>query len=62
VTLRAESRIPDPESRDDATITHALNRLTFGTRPGDVDRVRAMGLATWIDQQLHPGRIDDHAA
>ena len=58
----AESRIPNPESRDDATITHALNRLTFGARPGDADRVHAMGLAAWLDQQLHPSRIDDHAA
>ncbi len=40
---------------------HALNRLTFGPRPGDVDRVAAMGVDKWIDQQLHPDRIDDHA-
>src|SRR5262245_27953418 len=59
----AGSRIPDPGSRnDDATITHVLNRLTFGPRPGDVDSVRAMGLASWIDQQLHPERIDDRAS
>ena len=47
---------------DPATLTHVLNRLTFGPRAGEVDRVRQMGLAAWIDQQLHPGRIDDHAA
>ena len=47
---------------DDAAITHALARLTFGARPGDVERVRAIGLATWIDRQLHPERIDDAAA
>ena len=58
----AESRIPNPESRDEATITHILNRLTFGPRSGDVDRVRAMGLSSWIDQQLHPELIDDSAA
>src|SRR6185503_18140543 len=59
----AGSRIPDPGSpSDQATITHVLNRLTFGPRPGDVDRVRAMGLASWIDQQLHPERIDDSGA
>lgn len=58
----AESRIPNPESRDDATIIHVLNRLTFGPRPGEVDRVRAVGLASWIDEQLHPERIDDSAA
>src|SRR6266566_3387842 len=66
----AESRMPlgsargkpNPESRDEATITHVLNRLTFGARPGEAYRVHAMGLATWLDQQLHPPRIDDHAA
>ncbi|HEU5258051.1 MAG TPA: DUF1800 domain-containing protein [Vicinamibacterales bacterium] len=58
-----ESQIPNPESRipDEATITHVLNRLTFGPRPGDVEKVRAIGLAAWIDQQLHPERIDDAA-
>lgn len=40
---------------------HALNRLTFGPRPGDVQRVMAMGVDKWIDQQLHPDKIDDHA-
>jgi uncharacterized protein (DUF1800 family) len=38
---------------------HALNRLTFGLRPGDVDHVLAIGLDKWIDQQLHPDKIDD---
>lgn len=40
---------------------HALNRLTFGPRPGDVDRVLAMGVDRWIDLQLHPEKIDDSA-
>ena len=40
---------------------HALNRLTFGPRPGDVDHVLAIGMDNWIDQQLHPERIDDSA-
>jgi uncharacterized protein (DUF1800 family) len=57
-----ESRIPNPDSRDDAAIIHVLNRLTFGPRSGDIEKVRAMGLASWIDQQLHPERIDDAAA
>jgi uncharacterized protein (DUF1800 family) len=47
---------------DDASIRHALNRLTFGERPGDVDHVREMGLTAWIDQQLAPAKIDDRAA
>jgi hypothetical protein len=40
---------------------HALNRLTFGPRPGDVDHVIAIGVGKWIDQQLHPDKMDDIA-
>ena len=40
---------------------HALNRLTFGPRPGDVDHVLAMGVDKWIEEQLHPDKIDDKA-
>jgi uncharacterized protein (DUF1800 family) len=45
----------------DQQIIQALNRLTFGPRPGDVLKVRAIGLDKWIDQQLHPERINDSA-
>ena len=38
-------------------ILQALNRLTFGARPGDVDAVRKMGVEKWIELQLHPDRI-----
>jgi len=41
-------------------VLQALNRLTFGPRPGDVEHVRAMGLKKWIDLQLHPGRIPEN--
>jgi uncharacterized protein (DUF1800 family) len=44
---------------DDRTIVHALNRIGYGPRPGDVERVRAMGLARYIDQQLNPEAIRD---
>ncbi len=40
---------------------HALNRLSFGPRPGDVDRVLAIGVDKWIDQQLRPDKIDNSA-
>ena len=40
---------------------HALNRLTFGPRPGDLQQVMAMGVDRWIDLQLHPEKIDDSA-
>src|SRR4051794_37240907 len=44
---------------EDEKIVHALNRLAFGPRPGDVERVKAMGLSRYLDQQLHPERVDD---
>jgi uncharacterized protein (DUF1800 family) len=44
---------------DEAAILHALNRLTYGPRPGDVERVKAMGLQKWIESQLQPSRIAD---
>src|SRR5438477_708580 len=40
---------------------HALGRLTFGPRAGDIDRLMALGVDQWIDQQLHPEKIDDRA-
>ena len=39
----------------------ALNRLTFGPRPGEVQQVMAMGVDRWIDLQLHPEKISDSA-
>ncbi|MFN0144327.1 MAG: DUF1800 family protein, partial [Mycobacterium sp.] len=56
---RPEAGAPAPV--DDEAIIHALNRLTFGPRPGDVARVKAMGVQHWIDLQLNPSRIDDAA-
>src|SRR5450759_892606 len=38
---------------------HLLNRLTFGPRPGDVDKVMSMGVERWIEQQLQPDSIPD---
>jgi uncharacterized protein (DUF1800 family) len=50
-----------PPLDDQKRAVHALNRLTFGPRPGDVERVRQMGVDKWIDLQLHPERISDSA-
>ncbi len=36
---------------------HALERLTFGPRPGDIENVLSMGVDKWIEQQLNPGQI-----
>jgi uncharacterized protein (DUF1800 family) len=53
--------LPVTELSADEAILHALNRLAYGPRPGDIERVRQMGLAKWIDQQLNPNSIDDRA-
>ena len=45
---------------EDSKIKHALDRLTFGARPGDLDQVRATGLNKWIDLQLHPDKIAEN--
>ena len=41
-------------------VEHALNRLTFGARPGDAQQVEKMGLKKWIDLQLHAERIAEN--
>ncbi len=49
------------EQTADQQVLHVLNRAAFGPRPGDAQKVRAMGVDAWIEQQLHPERIDDSA-
>jgi uncharacterized protein (DUF1800 family) len=53
--------LPPSDLTEDQAISHALNRLGYGPRPGDVEAVKQMGLAKWIDRQLHPESIDDSA-
>jgi uncharacterized protein (DUF1800 family) len=59
--------LASPDNWDDAApgahadIVHLLNRITYGPRPGDVERVAQVGWDAFIDQQLHPETIDDSA-
>ena len=46
---------------NDEKILQVLNRFTYGPRPGDIERVRAMGLNAWFSQQMNPVNIDDSA-
>jgi uncharacterized protein (DUF1800 family) len=50
------ARSPLPEKQQ---IVHVLNRLGYGPRPGDVERVKRQGLNAWIERQLEPERIAD---
>jgi uncharacterized protein (DUF1800 family) len=47
---------------DEQRAAHVLNRLAFGARPGDFERVRKMGVDKYVEQQLRPEQIDDSAA
>jgi uncharacterized protein (DUF1800 family) len=53
--------LPITELTADEAILHALNRLAYGPRPGDIERIKQIGLAKWIDQQLNPNSINDAA-
>jgi len=46
---------------EEQRIVHVLNRLGFGARPGDVERVKAMGVERYIEGQLQPDAIADAA-
>jgi uncharacterized protein (DUF1800 family) len=61
VDPKFKGHLPITELTEDQAILHALNRLGYGPRPGDVARIREMGLEKWIDQQLHSESIDDSA-
>ena len=50
-----------PAAPDDKLIVHVLNRIGFGPTPVDVDKVRRVGLAAYIDQQLNPASLSDAA-
>jgi uncharacterized protein (DUF1800 family) len=53
--LHADAAIPS----NDSIIVHVLNRITFGPRPGDIERVRDMGLDKYIHEQLQPEGLND---
>jgi len=47
---------------EDQRILHVLNRLGFGARPGDLERVRSIGIERYINQQLSPETLSDSLA
>ena len=60
-TGSSEQQASAARLNENQRILHVLNRLGFGPRPGDVERVKSIGLDRYIDQQLHPERISDAA-
>jgi uncharacterized protein (DUF1800 family) len=46
---------------EEQKVAHLLDRVTFGARPGDVERVMKLGWEKYLDEQLRPERISDQA-
>ena len=60
--VSGQKRTKSQDLTAEQRIVHVLNRLGFGARPGDVERVKSMGLETYINQQLNPEKIADTVA
>src|ERR1700722_6801071 len=56
-----KGRLPITDLSEDEAIAHALDRLGYGARPGDIERVQRLGLENWITKQLHPETVNDKA-
>jgi len=62
---KAKGPFAPPDSAGVDLVSHCLNRLTFGARPGEYARVRAVGgtveeaADAYIEEQLHPERLHD---
>ncbi len=61
-TMQVAAKKTSAKLSEDQRILHVLNRLGFGARPGDVERVKAMGVDKYIEQQLNPDKIDDSSS
>ena len=59
---RVSITLPASSLTNDERIIHVLNRLGYGPRPDDVEQVRQMGLAAYMERQLDPGRVPDERA
>jgi uncharacterized protein (DUF1800 family) len=47
------------DTASDEQIIHVLNRMAFGPTPADVQHVKQIGIARYIDEQLHPDSIPE---
>lgn len=57
--LKMPDRIRISDSTDIDPVFHLLSRAAYGPWPGDVEKVSRQGISAWIEEQLHPNRIDD---
>jgi uncharacterized protein (DUF1800 family) len=57
-SLGADVKSKNKALNENQKISHILNRLGFGARPGDIERVKALGLNKYIEQQLNLSATD----
>lgn len=62
MVMRADTKESRKPLTEEQKINHVLNRLGFGARPGDVERVKTIGIQKYIEQQLDPAKITDNLA
>ncbi len=67
ITRRASApglpeRLGEAEAAEHSHEWRLLNRMSFGPRPGDLERVREMGADAYIEEQLAPERIEESRA
>ncbi|HLM58208.1 MAG TPA: DUF1800 domain-containing protein [Pyrinomonadaceae bacterium] len=62
LAVPARGQSAERRMTEEQRAAHVLNRLAFGPRPGELERVRRMGVEAYIEQQLEPSKIDDAAA
>src|SRR5262245_15523481 len=56
---RKETSVAAKKLTEEQRVVHLLDRVTFGGRPGDVERVMKLGWEKYLDEQLHPDRLSD---
>jgi uncharacterized protein (DUF1800 family) len=59
VYVAAAGPAPDGSLSGRERVLHALNRLGYGPRPGEVEKIEALGVDAWVERQLNPERIPD---
>jgi uncharacterized protein (DUF1800 family) len=56
VSAPAVSRLTEQQK-----VLHLLDRITFGARPGEVERVNKIGWEKYLEEQMQPEKISDEA-
>jgi len=57
--MKAPSNRGAAKLNEDQRVLHVLNRFGFGARSGDVERVKAIDVNKYSEQQILPEKMDD---